>query len=100
MSKVKLLLDVIANMRGLADSIQAVADAIGENKQPEPVPAPEPPKPEPAVKLEQVRAVLAEKSQSGKTSEVRELLKKHGADRLSIINQSEYPALLKEAEML
>ncbi len=31
MSKVKLLLDVIEDMRSLADSLQAVADAIGQN---------------------------------------------------------------------
>ena len=52
------------------------------------------------VTLEAVRAVLAEKSRIGHTSEIRELLKKHGAEKLSEIAPAEYPALLSEAEVL
>jgi hypothetical protein len=47
-----------------------------------------------------VRAVLAEKSRSGHTEEVRALLNKHGADKLSEIDPAEYAALLAEAEVL
>jgi hypothetical protein len=54
------------------------------------------PKPKP-VTLEQVRAVLAEKSRSGHTADVRELLQKHGAAKLSEIESAEYHALLVEA---
>lgn len=50
--------------------------------------------------LEAVRAVLAEKSRTGHTARVRELLEKHGAKKLSEIDPSEYPALLAEAEVL
>ena len=50
--------------------------------------------------LEAVRAVLAEKSRAGHTARVRELLEKHGANKLSEIDPSEYPALLAEAEVL
>ena len=50
--------------------------------------------------LEEVRAVLAEKSRSGHTEEVRALLNKHGADKLSEIDPAEYAALLAEAEVL
>ena len=32
MSKIKLLLDVVQDMRSLADSLQAMADAIAENE--------------------------------------------------------------------
>lgn len=52
------------------------------------------------VTLEEVRAVLAEKSRSGFTKEVRELLNKHGAAKLSEVNPSEYTALLEEVEGL
>ncbi len=106
MSKIKLLLDVVSDLRSLADSVQAVADAMAGNDpaeaaQPEtPTPAPEP-KPEvKPVTLEQVRATLAEKSQDGFTAEVRGLLEKHGAAKLSQINPSEYSILLTEAEAL
>ena len=54
------------------------------------------PKPKP-ITLEQVRAVLAEKSRSGHTADVRELLQKHGAAKLSEIDSGEYGALLAEA---
>ena len=54
------------------------------------------PKPKP-VTLEQVRAVLAEKSRSGHTAKVRELLQKHGAAKLSAIDPAEFESLLSEA---
>ena len=50
--------------------------------------------------LEQVRAVLADKSRRGYTAEVKALLRQHGADKLSDIAPAEYEALLTEAEAL
>ena len=50
--------------------------------------------------LEEVRAVLAEKSRAGFTAQIREILVKHGAEKLSAVNPSEYEAVLKEAEVL
>ena len=44
--------------------------------------------------------VLAEKSRAGHTAEVRALLVKHGADKLSDIDPTRYPALLADAEAL
>ena len=103
MSKIKLLLDVVEDMRSLADSLQSLADAMTQGEAPEAEPvqkaAPSPPK-EPAVTLEQVRAVLAEKSHDGKTEAVRELLQKYGAPKLSAVDPQHYPALLKDAEAL
>ena len=128
MGKVKLLLDVIGDLRSLADSLQAVADAVADSgaaeaemtttKEPEETgkagkagktakntakkeakAAKQEPEEKPLT-LEEVRAVLAEKSRSGHTEEVRELLAKHGADKLSEIDPAEYPALLAEAEVL
>ncbi len=53
-----------------------------------------------SVSLEDVRAVLAEKSRRGFTEEVKEIISKHGADRLSGIDPSEYESLLSEAEVI
>lgn len=53
-----------------------------------------------SVSLEDVRAVLAEKSRRGFTEEVKEIISKHGADRLSGIYPSEYESLLSEAEVI
>lgn len=116
MSKMKLLLDVVSDLRSLADSLQVVADAVAQGGQEQPdqtteeKPTQKPEKknvakqvekaePKPLT-LEQVRAALAEKSRAGHTSEVKALLIKHGADKLSDIDPAEYPALLAEAEVL
>ena len=54
----------------------------------------------PALSLEKVRAVLADKSRAGHTAEIRELLKKYGASKLSLVDPKHYEALLREAEVL
>lgn len=52
------------------------------------------------VTLAEVRAVLAEKSRRGHTGEVKELLAKYGADKLSGVDPAKYADLMKEAEVL
>lgn len=54
----------------------------------------------PVLTLEEVRAVLADKSRAGHTAEIRELLKKYGASKLSLVDPKHYEALLREAEVL
>lgn len=54
----------------------------------------------PALTLEDVRAVLADKSRAGHTAEIRELLKKYGASKLSLVDPKHYEALLREAKVL
>lgn len=53
-----------------------------------------------SITIEQVRAVMAEKSQAGLTSKVKELLEKYGANKLSAINPDDYAALMDEAAQL
>ena len=102
MSKIQLLLDVVEDLRSLADSVQAVADAMCQSEQreevsePAPASAPEVKK----VSLEEVRSVLAEKSHDGFTAEVRALLQKYGAEKLSAVASEKYAALLADAEVL
>ena len=52
------------------------------------------------LKLEDVRAVLAEKSRAGHTVAIRTLLQKYGASKLSGVDPKNYEALLKYAEVL
>lgn len=52
------------------------------------------------VTIEQVRKVLAEKSQEGLTVKVKELLKKFGADKLSELDPACYADLLSAAQAL
>lgn len=54
----------------------------------------------PPLTLEQVRAILANKSRAGHTATIRELLQKYGADKLSQIDPANYEALLRDAEDL
>ena len=105
MSKMKLLLDVVDDIRRLADSLQTVADSIAGNTdaddQPDQQPAPQPEKSKaPVITIDQVRAVLAEKSGQGKTKEVKALLYKYDAGKLSGVKPEDYPALMEEAKKL
>ncbi len=101
MSKIKLLLDVVSDMRSLADSIQSVADSMAGNT-PEPQSAASVPEKHtsPPITIDQVRAVLAEKSGDGKTAEVKALLYKYDAGKLSGVKPEDYAALLEEARKL
>ena len=54
----------------------------------------------PKLDIEDVRAVLGRKSEEGKTSEVRALLMKYDAGKLSNVKPEDYPALIREAEAL
>ena len=52
------------------------------------------------VTIEDVRAVLAEKSQSGLTSKVKELLESFGVCKLSAVKEADYSKLLEAAKKL
>ena len=118
MCKPELLLDIVTNLRSLATSLETASatmllDAEKDTAAPitkeepstpeSPAPetsVPEPPATEPSITLEQVRAFLADKSLAGFTEQIQGLLKKHGAERLSLIDPEKYPALLADAEAL
>lgn len=55
---------------------------------------------EKTVSVEDIRAVLAQKSQDGKSKEIKGLLGKYGAAKLTAVKQEDYPALLQEAKVL
>lgn len=57
-------------------------------------------KEEKTLSLEDVRAVMADKSRKGYTAEVKALLTKRGVNRLSDIDSKEYAALLAEVEVI
>lgn len=100
----KLMLKVAQDLRSLADSVQAVCEAVTEGLSEEQQPTAIEEKPaveeKPSISLEQVRSVLAEKSQAGHTAEVRAIIGKYGASRLSEIDAKDYAAVLKDAEEL
>lgn len=54
----------------------------------------------PTLTLEEVRKVAADKSRQGFTEEVRELIQKYGADKLSTMDSENYGAFLKDLEVM
>ena len=55
---------------------------------------------EPTITLEEVRIVLAKLAQDGKQAELKALIGKYGANRLSEVDPKYYPAILKEVEAM
>lgn len=100
MSKMSELSLAVDEIRNAAQTLLSIADTLTElfsgTAETALAAKAEPPAPKP-ITLEQVRAVLAEKSRAGNTDKVRELLEKHGASKLSEIEPGNYAALLKDA---
>lgn len=99
MSKMIDMAATIEELRSAAAAITDAADWLTEMFSGESQAEAETP-PDPALTLEQVRAVLADKSRQGHTAEIRALLQKYGASKLSQIDPAHYKALLAEAEVL
>ncbi len=107
MSRIKLLLDVVDDMRSLADSLSILAHAMTESDTPDSEPTEATtiqgdgcPDGKPAVSLVEVRTRLGELSRAGYTAQIRELIQKYGAERLGEVDPSHLGELLKEAEAL
>lgn len=103
MSKMSEMAQTIEELRSAAAAITEAANWLTQqfSAPAESAPVPEPrPETKPAITLEQVRAVLADKSRAGHTAEVRVLLQKYGASRLSGVDPASYEALLADAEVL
>ena len=105
MSKMSDMAATIEELRNAAATITDVANwltemfstttAVDETQKSEPVSPPDP-----VLTLEQVRAVLADKSRMGFTAEIRTLLQKYGAAKLSGIDPVHYKALVADAGVL
>lgn len=114
MSKIKLALEVVENMRSLASSIEYLVQAMEGNEPPikpnekaHPVKAegksksPEVPVTEAAPKetiptLEEVRALMASKNREGHREAVKAILNKFGAQKLTALDPSYYKKVMQE----
>ena len=99
MSKMSDLAMTIEELRSAAAAINEAANWLAEQFN-RTDPRPEPTLIEPVLTLEAVRAVLADKSRAGFTAQIRSLLQKYGADKLSGVTPDNYKALLADAEEL
>jgi F0F1-type ATP synthase membrane subunit b/b' len=117
MSKIKLALDVVSDLKSLAESIETLVHAMESNeaaieeptkkkskakakakaeeteiKEPEIEEVPEEKQPT----LEEVRAAMADKSRDGHREAVKAIITKYGANNLSSLDPKHYAAALKE----
>ena len=100
MSKIQEMQEAINQLKECATALTDTANFLTETfSSSEETSIAEPPK-EKSLTLENVRGVLADKSRSGKTAEVKELITSFGADKLSSVNPSDYAELMKKAEVL
>lgn len=101
MGRISELDMAIKDLRSTAATINEVANTLAEMFSTTADEAPDTAVPaESRLTLEQIRAVLADKSRKGHTAEIRALLQKYGAAKLSGIDPANYKALLADAEVL
>lgn len=82
--------DVAVKIRKCANDLLSIAEELEKGEVQEAKP----------ITLEEVRKVLAELSRDGFTANVRDLLNKHGASKLSEISPDKYEALLDDARKI
>jgi len=96
---VNTLTDVKAELFVLGTAIDSVLEALGAGESPAVEVKPAPPE-EPKLTLEEVRAVLADKSMAGFRDEVKALITSFGVNRLSEVPADKYKELVEQAEAL
>ena len=87
--------------RDIQESVRCIRELMSADAVPDPGEAHQPEQvvePEKTYTLQEVRAMLREKTSQGHKDEVKALLKAHGAERLPDIDPKEYPAMMQEAE--
>ena len=106
MSKMSELSAAVAELRSCGEALIRISESMHEIfSTDEDVNAKTKTQPEletatPTVTLEDVRAVLAEKSVTGHRAEVQALIRACGADKLSAVDPGRYAELKARAEVL
>ena len=119
MSELSLVLQELKScgeiLIGISESLTEMFSAADEPVQEVPEEKPEPEKKKASAKKKdeapvaepvkeytftEIRTILADKSKAGHTAAVKEILAKHGAEKLSEIKPEDYAAVIAEAEGL
>lgn len=93
----KLSLKVVEDLRNLANSIEALTESTDEQHD---AGVEEVIEPATKISFEDLRAVLATLTRDGKQKEVKELITKYGAKKLSDVPDDKYQELLNEARKI
>lgn len=96
----EVYLTIADGFEKLAAGYRALAGNPSAPAESEAAPVAEAPAEVVTITIEEVREVLAAKSEAGKRKEVKELLFKYDSGKLSGVKESDYPALLADARAL
>lgn len=103
MSRTKMALDVVQDLRSLADSIEALANAAMDGEPEQTAPNTTPPaasQAEKPISLVELRAFVAERSTPTNRPKIKALLTKHGVSKLTELPESHYAELRREVAAL
>lgn len=96
----EIYLTIADGFEKLAFGYRALAGAPSAPAETATAPIAETPTETTAITIEELRAVLAAKSEAGKRKEVKDLLLKYDSGKLSGVKKSDYAALLADARAL
>jgi len=109
MSRIKLLLNVLNDMRSLADSLEAMANAMADgDNQPQEQAAKQIPSKEAntaeetktTVTHEMLRELAVKLSRSGKRGEVKQLIGKYGVKNITAVAESDLDAFYNDLKLM
>lgn len=109
MKQLQLMKDLAANIKQLSEILGNFANEqesgiegvkVTPPAEEKDVVVSEPKEKRVVITIEQVRSVLAELSRNGHQPEVKALITKYGADKLTALNPDCFEELLKEAEAI
>ena len=90
MEKIKLMQNLIDDMKALANTLEKITKLENAKEDNH--------KDEKLLTLEEVRAVLAQKSKEGFTDKVRDLINYYGCNKLSEVDSKYYEEILEKAK--
>ena len=103
MSKMKLALDVVQDLRNLADSVEALVRAAmegeGSSEQQNTAGQTEQQQGN-GMTLVELRAYVAERSTPENRARIKEILTKHGVKKLTELREDQYAAVMNEVSAL
>ncbi len=100
MSKIKLLLDVVNDIRSLADSLEAIANAMADGDNQPKMQAPQTKPDKPKVTHEMLRELAVKISRAGKREDVKQLIGKYGVKNITAIAVADLGAFYADLQKM
>ena len=104
MSKMSELSQALDELTACAEGLIRAANAIREifstEAEPEAQPADTPAEEPARYTFAKVRKAFSAKSHAGYTEQIRALIARYGADKLSAVKEEDYPALMADLEAI